>query len=299
MARKNQPPPSYLDRLLTELDAIAASYQDVIGRSTIEYVNPNRPGSRIVFVAAADYGWAKSDEALKAARMSLLATLRDWTTRFRLLFPDPLPEMRGPLKQDLGLLERWLERPDEYDHDIPRTTAEAATKVQSAVERLKGMCALLPADDWPLRLVVDTNTLIDNPDLAVYVPTLGARYLVHVMPVVLREVDDLKRSGRTPELRAAAERANRRLKGLRTNGDVLVGAKVAGDVWVKFEHVEPRLDGLPSWLDLDVPDDQFVAATLRLQSQHPGSTVTVASSDINLQTKLSAVGLPFIEPPEQ
>lgn len=52
-----------------------------------------------------------------------------------------------------------------------------------------------------------------------------------------------------------------------------------------FEHLEPRADGLPSWLDLDVPDDRFVASALLLQSSHPGSRVYVATSDLNLQTQ--------------
>jgi hypothetical protein len=53
---------------------------------------------------------------------------------------------------------------------------------------------------------------------------------------------------------------------------------------------------LPSWLDLDVPDDRFVASALLNQSAHPGSTVYAVTSDINLQTKLVAIGLPFIDP---
>lgn len=48
--------------------------------------------------------------------------------------------------------------------------------------------------------------------------------------------------------------------------------------------------------DLDVPGDRFLASTLLLQSRHPGSAFDVATSGINLQTKLAAVGLPFLEP---
>jgi hypothetical protein len=64
-----------------------------------------------------------------------------------------------------------------------------------------------------------------------------------------------------------------------------------------FEHIEPRDDRLPSWLDLTVPDDRFTASSMLLQSEHPGSALYVATSDINLQTKLTAIGLPFIELP--
>jgi predicted ribonuclease YlaK len=164
------------------------------------------------------------------------------------------------------------------------------------VADLRALTNLLPADDYPVRLVVDTNALIDNPDLAAYTNELGGRYVVHLMPVVLGEIDNLKRAGRPDGLRNSARRADKRPKGLRDNGDVLKGVRVAGEVIAKFEHTEPRSDDLPQWLDMDAPDDRFVAATLLLQSAHPGSAVHVATSDINMQTKLSAAGLPYVEP---
>lgn len=101
----------------------------------------------------------------------------------------------------------------------------------------------------------------------------------------------------TEQLREAVKRAERRLKGFRTNGDVLSGVRVAGEVHAVFEHIEPRDDRLPSWLDLTVPDDRFAASCLLLQAEHPGSALYAATGDINLQTKLTAVGLPFIELP--
>jgi hypothetical protein len=83
-----------------------------------------------------------------------------------------------------------------------------------------------------------------------------------------------------------------RLKALRSNGDVRAGVRMAGDVYAVFEHIEPRSDRLSSWLDLTVPDDRFVVSSLLLQSEHPGSALYAATSDITLQTKLAAVGLP-------
>jgi hypothetical protein len=69
---------------------------------------------------------------------------------------------------------------------------------------------------------------------------------------------------------------------------------VAGKVHAVFEHIEPKDDRLPSWLDLTVPDDWFAASCLLLQSEHPGSALYVATGDLNLQTKLTAIGLPFV-----
>jgi len=68
-------------------------------------------------------------------------------------------------------------------------------------------------------------------------------------------------------------------------------------VYAVFEHIEPRDDRLPSWLDLTVPDDRFTASSLLLQAEHPGPALYVATGDMNLQTKLAVIGLPFIELP--
>lgn len=288
---------TYSERLLAELDAIADSYIEILDDSSIRYVNPNRSGGRVIFVGAADWGWADSDDELEAARMALLRRVRDWSSRFRLLFAHPTPEVTERLSDGIEHLESWLVRDGGYDHDITQTISAAQDKLRATVADLRALTKLLPRDDHPVRLVVDTNALIDNPDVAAYTGELGGKYIVHLLPVVLREIDELKRAGRSDDLRNDARRAERRLKGIRNNGNVLEGVRVAGDVIAKFEHTEPRSDNLPGGLDLSVPDDRFVAATLLLQSEHPGSAIYVATSDINMQTKLSAVGLPFVEPP--
>jgi hypothetical protein len=297
MTRRRTAPPTYLDRLLSELEEIHTSYAKVLADSAIVNIDPNRhPGGGVVFVGVPEWGWAESNAALETSRMALLRRVRDWEPRFGLLFPHPTPTVSERLDEDIGRLERWLVR--EGGEHIPSTVEKAVEMIDADIADLRALAELLPADEYATRLTVDTNTLIDNPDLAAHVGTLGRRYMAHLLPVVLREVDDLKRAGRTQELREAAQRADRRLKGLRTNGDVRIGVRVAGDVYAVFEHVEPRDDRLPSWLDLTVPDDRFVASSLLLQSEHPGSALYVATSDINLQTKLSAVGLPFVELPE-
>lgn len=296
-SRRPEPPPTYLDRLRGELDELHRRYAEILDASAIRNVDPNRGRSGgMVFTGFARWGWAPSDTDLERDRMTLLGTLRSWDVRFRLLFTAPVPTVAKRIKDNLGLLEGWLVRADGA-RGVPSTIDAARAQVAAAVAELAGLLELVPPDPHPVRLVVDTNTLIDNPDLSVYTVHLGPAYLVHVLPVVLSEIDDLKRSGRTPELREAAKRADRRLKGLRDNGDVQVGARVAGEVYAIFDFREPARDGLPGWLDLDVPDDRLVAGVLRLQSDHPGSALFVATGDLNLQNKLAAVGLPFIELP--
>lgn len=297
MPQKKPFPPTYRERLLEQLDAIERDYLAVLDASEIQYVNPNRPGDSVFIVTAANWGWAPSGPALESQRMDLLRRLRGWEPRFRLLFPHPTPEAAEKLKESLEHLERWLVREGTWsDWSVPQHMPEAVKLLQASVQQLRGLTDLLPTDPWPVRLTVDTNALIDNPDLAAYTGQIGPRYMAHLLPVVLRELDDKKRAGRTDVLREAAKKADRRLKGLRTNGDVTLGVRVAGNVHAVFEYIEPKSDALPDWLDLDVPDDRFIASTLLLQSRHPGSAWYVATSDINLQTKLHAVAVPFIEP---
>ena len=289
-------PSTYRDRLLAELAEITEAYVAVIGASRIEDIDPNRESAYVTFVGYPSWGWGPSDAGLEAARMELLARVREWVVRFRLLFPHPRTPVAVRLDQRLGRLVRWLVR-DGNDVDVPSSIDDAVWVLRCDVAQLRELARSVPADEHAARLVVDTNTLIDNPDLAAYRGLLGARYAVHLPPVVLRELGALKRAASREELRNAAGRAERRLKGLRDAGDVGTGVPVAEEVSVVFEHVEPRSDGLPSWLDLSVPADRLVASALLVQSAHPGSAVYVATSELSLQTKLAAVGLPWVEVP--
>lgn len=269
-----------------------------IRASQIINVDPNRGGyDGIVFIGHARWGWAEDDPSREAARMTALGEIDRLEPLVRLLFPNTTPRVERVLKDSFSLPRRWMKH-KQNDHAIPHTLDAAVALLHERRDDLLTLMASLPVDEWALRLVVDTNALIDEPDLTVYLPELGSRYRVHIPPLTLGELDNLRRSGRTPELREAASRAVKRLKGLRTNGDPIAGVRVRGEVWAEFGFTEPAKNDLPSWLDLDVPDDRFAACCLSLQSKHPGSQVAAATSDINLQTKLAALGIPFIEPPE-
>ncbi len=86
-------------------------------------------------------------------------------------------------------LERWLVREGTWsDWSIPQHLSQAVKLLQASVQQLRNLTELLPADPWPVRLVVDTNALIDNPDLALYTGQVGHRYMAHLLPVVLRAI---------------------------------------------------------------------------------------------------------------
>jgi hypothetical protein len=115
---------------------------------------------------------------------------------FQTPVPPPDAKSRQATRNRIAHLERWLIREGHWDHSIPRTIEEAQDKVRATVIDIRDLTNLLPSDDYPARLAVDTNALLDNPDLAAYIGLLGPKYLVHLLPVVLGEVDNLKRAGR-------------------------------------------------------------------------------------------------------
>lgn len=150
--------------MLAELDQLEQDYADVLRRSTILNIDPN---GRVAFVGFPIYGWGPSDSALEAGRMDLLRRLRDWGPRYRLLFPHPVKTVTARLDSGLRLLETWLLRKGR-DLSLPASTEHAVAALAVSVEDLRGLSELLPADEYAVRLAPDTNTLIDNPDLAAH-----------------------------------------------------------------------------------------------------------------------------------
>jgi len=285
---------TYQERLAVELSDIQDEFVAILRDSSIYYSDPNAQQSAVFFMAPAVYHWSPSTEENTGRRMRLMGRLRDWVIRYRLLFPHPTPDVKNRLEKPVVRLEAFLER--KSGRSAPQSIEAAIERVADDIATLQKLSETLPSDPWPVRVVVDTNVLIDNPDVTVFSSAFPTGYLVHLLPVVLRELDELKRSGRTQELRENAHRASRRLKGIRNDAQSPFEIKVQGKIYVHFDHIEPKDDRLPSWLDLTVPDDRFLASALLLQSEHPGSAVFVVTGDVVLQTKLFAVQLPFVDP---
>jgi len=157
-------PQPYVARVGADLAVRKEQLNALLDASTIEYVNPNTPGSRIVFVTAADWGWGPSDEAAVAAQMDLLGRYSAWFERFLLLFPHPTPDVERKIKKVGKFVRRWVARDGTFDHSIPRTIEQAKAV---ATERLAVFDELISLasrqGDTTLRVVPDTNALLRNP----------------------------------------------------------------------------------------------------------------------------------------
>ncbi|MFJ9822590.1 hypothetical protein ACIRU3_46845 [Streptomyces sp. NPDC101151] len=130
-----QAPPTYLERLRSDLDVIEADFLKILADSQIRNVDPNRRPNGIVVYAAPKWGWVPSGPELETRRMELLGRVREWEPLFRLLFPHPTPEVTKRLDRTLGLLQRWLVRP--RDITVPASIDTAIDKVKMAMATLR------------------------------------------------------------------------------------------------------------------------------------------------------------------
>jgi rRNA-processing protein FCF1 len=222
----------------------------------------------------------------------------DWSERFMLLLPNPTPDVRRKITDADKFFRRWVARDGGFDHSISQTIDQAkaiAARELAVFAELLDLAAY--RGDATVRVVPDTNTLLSNPAVEKYAPVVGSSaYLVHIVTTVLGELDELKDRGRTPDVREKAAKAVRRLKGYRDRGSLAEGVTIAGKIRLRLEHREVDARSVLQWLDPDVPDDRIIAAALRLQSNHPAGLVILVTTDINLQNKADAVGLPYAEP---
>jgi len=178
--------------------------------------------------------WAPDPPAGVVERMLLHSRVVELSRTHHSIYPTRMTEVLGLLGYYDGLsnhLNRNLARmsggrgfPQDY-------TNEAFASLVKSLE-------YLPGEDVTTRLVLDTTSLMDNPDLARYKDTIGNAYLVHLVPEVLHEVDRLKDQG-PPKKSELARKVDTRLKGYRDSADVRTGATVEGDISVVFDFREP------------------------------------------------------------
>lgn len=282
---------SFAGRLMTSLDDLEARYLDLLDRSAIRNVDPNRGGSNVFFVGASKWGWSP-DAGLTVERTHLAAELDEWLSLFRLLHRDALPETDKRIGKSSKLLRRWLLR-DGRDTSIPPTVEQARDKAISAFTELRALIDMHVSSSTGLIAVPDTNALLRFPDVADYREVLGSdQFEVVLLPAVLSELDDLKDRGRAADVRDAATTVVRRIKGLRDRGNLRNGVPVEGKISLRAEHREVAPQGILAWLDPQVPDDRIIGARLDLQARYPSKSVVLVSGDINLQNKAAAVGIP-------
>lgn len=157
-----EPLKPFAQRLTDDLAVIEADYLDIVGRSALHNTDPNRYGSGVVFVGAAQWGWV-DDDSLAAQRTRLLERFGEWLMLFELLHRSVLPATRKRIRTSTGLLERWLSR-SKSDTSVPSTIECAVERTGAQFDELRPLIALAVHGDAETLGVPDTNSLLRQPD---------------------------------------------------------------------------------------------------------------------------------------
>ena len=289
---------SYVASLRISLKEFSDDFYRLLADSQINHHNWNDPSSTVVVIGFADYGWAKSTPTLEAAQMALLSSWDELIARFDVLFEAPTPDVRNRIDSSAASVRSWLERDGTSDHSIPDHINQAPAVAAPWFADLEELLDLVEGDNEPhLFIVPDTNALLGNPDLATYERATGrADFTVVLLPPVVSELDSLKDRG-NPEVKKKAQAFIRRLKGLRQNGKLTDGVKLTRGITVRALAREVDPVAILSWLDSTVMDDRILAGALSFQRRHGGDHILLVTSDLNLQNKADATGLPYAETP--
>lgn len=285
---------SYADLLSTEWNEIREAFVAVVESSSIERVDwPDG------FIGFADRRWSDDTPAAVQRRHDLIVRYDRWLVRFRLLFVASLPEIDGRIGDVDELVRGWLDRSNGNDWSVPTTVAEAIDKARSGTAAIDDLIKQAAPDRASgVVAIIDTNCLLRDPDLARFSrPFDRVPVELVFVPAVIRELDDLKDRGRSQEVRSAAAKAARRIKGLRDRGSLLAGVTVEGNLTARIEPVEPDFARLPTWLDPNTPDDRVLASTLTIQASQPERVVVLITNDLGLATKAEFNGIPNIDEP--
>jgi hypothetical protein len=286
-------PRSFVDQLLAELDAIGADLDALLD---ISEILDNRWGANIV---APSHSWGTSDEAQSLARMSVKRRFTPWRERVSMLEGGATPQLRGEITESLDIVREFIDR-DGVGWGVPSSIPEAKAKASGQIERARAALRLLGGTgEGGVHVVPDTSALMRQPEFATYAAAVGEEAVtIHLVPKVIGEIDFLKDQGRTPEAREKAGRLATRIKGLRDRGRLTEGVTVAGRITAIADPRDPSFEHLPGWLDPSTPDDRILASALVLQAANPRSVVWLVASDINIQNKAEACGLPYCDPVE-
>ncbi len=288
----------FLTRLERRLEAIEECMIELLQASEIKHFH-NDPDSSIVILCA-PYYWGATDDRQAALLKSIKNLYDPWIEQVRVLFSRATEQARAEMEAFHELVSNWVDMRDR-DHSVPRTTEEAKIIFKERITRFRQLLHQQgDSENDEVIVLPDTNALIVEPELANYGETAGKdKFTVVLVPTVLRELDKHKTSHHNSEFREKAAGVIRRIKGWRTQGDLLTGVTVDKTITVKCVATEPDFSQSLGWLEPSNADDQILASALEIQRQVPSACVVLVTSDINLQNKADMASLPYAETPQK
>lgn len=251
--------------------------------------------SEIIYVAP-DWAWDDPSKEQRARQLSLKRRYDVLSERLTLLVSGAPDELTDQLRDADEGIRRWIELESNW-HLSPDAEANvrALREDAAAIGEVLGVLERVAAGES--FVIPDTNSMLQAPDPTAYRGILEGAFVFTLLPTVLGELDHLKTEHRNPEVRDKAKGVINRIKGWRHQGSLAEGVTVDKSILVRALHAEPDMAATLTWLDASVPDDRVIASVLALQSERPGATVVLVTSDINLLNKADAALIQSTEPP--
>lgn len=261
-----------------------------------------REGGGLVFIGFAEYYFGEVTPEQRAVQVTLKRKYDRIAEVIRVLVGAAPEDLLRQWKEADDSLRAWIELGTL--HALSANPADNERALRSAGAKIGHILDVLDAmGDKGVLLIPDTNALLDQPNPSAYRAVAGRDdFTIVLLPTVLGEIDDLKRSHRAPEIREAAKKADRWCKGWRAQarqrgGTLLDGVLVDGSITVRAQSVEPDMESTLCWLDPSVPDDRVLAGVLAIEAEHPAARVILVTGDMNMMNKADAAMVETAETP--
>jgi hypothetical protein len=292
------PGESCVSLLKERLEAIEAGMIELIDCSTVTTWRDD-PSSEVVFIGFPRHYWGEPDDRQRRLQIKLKGMYTDWSEQMHLLFSGAPDDLQKEITEADDFVRKWIEK--ESSHDIVPDPEENKRTFRKKTAVFRDVLTTLDDPKGSrVTLVPDTNSFVWCPDPGRYGEIAGRdRYDFVLLPTVLSELDGLAMKTRDDAFRDKVKAAIRRYKGWREQGRLVDGVTVNRTITVRSVAREPNFDKTLHWLDRTIRDDRIVASVLELQRAIPSAVIVLVTSDVNLQNKADAAGIPCAESPSR
>ena len=278
-------------------DSLQILVDSLLEHSAIEGRDLGNENSSVVIITGSPNKWTELGEPGRHVQANALEEYRNFHALLRTLLSGQPEGTLRELREAHDEVLEVIEQPGATHLSRP---GDAFSKAKAAIETQVGLLhRLFDGSSGKITLVPDTNALLHNPSLDAWRFDGARRFVLLLLPTVLRELDKLKVEHRNDEVRKKAERLIRQVKDYRGRGRLSEGVTLARDVSeIASIAVEPRMDRSLPWLDPANEDDRLLAGVIEVMRQRPRSPVVLVTRDVNLMNKADFARVPVAEPPD-
>ena len=270
--------------------------QLLLEHSSIYLLNRNDPYSRVAVISpSGSYAYKPLEIQGRQIQSQVLEEYRKLFSVISILLHEQPKSVLSELQKTDSVITRIIEQRHTWNDNIQKEYEQVTEMFSKQIQILDNLYSPAAGD---IIYVPDTNALLYNHDLQNWEFEDNTPFILVLLPVVLRELDELKMKHNNPDIRSKSESLIRQIKEFRRRGKLTEGVTLSGKNKVLSVAVEPDVNSSLPWLKPDNNDDQLIASTLEVMRMRPRSIVVSVSRDINFQNKAEFANMPFIEPPE-